>query len=62
MTDSGATLPSAALTEGDAERAKVAKKPYAPPRLTAYGDLRTLTLGPSPGIGESGNPAVFRAR
>lgn len=44
------------------ERSTVAKKPYATPRLTTYGDLRTLTLGPSPGIGESGNPAVFRAR
>lgn len=36
------------------------KKPYRRPRLQAYGDLRDLTLGPSPGIGESGNPAIFR--
>ncbi len=44
------------------ELSTLAKKPYSPPRLITYGDLRTLTLGPSPGIGESGNPAVFRAR
>jgi hypothetical protein len=37
-----------------------AKKPYQPPELTALGDLRDLTMGPSPGIGESGNPVVFR--
>ncbi len=37
------------------------RRDYAPPVLREYGDLRTLTLGPSPGLGESGNPAVFRA-
>ncbi len=30
------------------------KKSYSPPRLESYGDLRTLTLGGSPGIGDSG--------
>lgn len=38
------------------------KRPYEAPRLIVFGDLRTLTLGPSPGIGESGNPALFKAR
>ncbi len=37
------------------------KRPYEPPRLVLFGDLRTLTLGPSPGIGESGNPALFKS-
>lgn len=37
------------------------KRLYEPPRLVAFGDLRTLTLGPSAGTGESGNPAIFRA-
>ncbi len=38
------------------------KRPYVPPRLVVFGDLRTFTLGPTPGTGESGNPAVFRSR
>lgn len=41
--------------------AGAAKRPYEPPKLILFGDLRTLTLGPSPGIGESGNPALFKA-
>ena len=57
MNDSRTMLPSVA-----SDVTTAAKKPYAKPRLIPYGDLRTLTLGPSPGIGESGNPAVFRAR
>ena len=39
---------------------RAARKPYARPRLTRYGDVRGLTLGPSPGVGESGNPGVFK--
>lgn len=31
------------------------------PRLTAYGDLRELTMGPTLGEGESGNPTFLRA-
>ena len=30
------------------------KKAYHPPRLERFGDLRTLTLGGSPGVGDSG--------
>lgn len=33
---------------------------YVSPRLVRYGDVRDVTLGPSPGIGESGNPGVLR--
>jgi hypothetical protein len=36
-------------------------KPYLKPYLEEMGDLRNLTLGPSPGIGESGFPMVFKA-
>lgn len=32
------------------------KKRYAPPSIEMYGDVRDLTLGGSPGKGESGNP------
>lgn len=37
-----------------------AKAKYHRPVFTEYGSLLSLVLGPSPGIGESGNPAVFR--
>lgn len=36
------------------------KKTYRRPRLTLWGDLRDVTLGPSPGVGESGNPGMFK--
>jgi|WetSurMetagenome_2_1015567.scaffolds.fasta_scaffold720791_2 hypothetical protein len=36
------------------------RKPYSTPRLIRYGDVRDVTLGPSPGTGESGNPLSFR--
>lgn len=36
------------------------RKSYRKPQLVLWGDLRGLTLGPSPGIGESGNPALFK--
>ncbi|MEM7481848.1 MAG: PqqD family protein [Acidobacteriota bacterium] len=29
--------------------------------LLRHGDIRSLTLGPSAGVGESGNPLVFRS-
>ncbi len=37
------------------------RKLYRPPTLTVFGDVRDVTLGPSVGIGESGNPLVFKA-
>jgi hypothetical protein len=36
-------------------------KSYHKPRLVVLGDLRGLTLGPSEGLGESGNPTFFKA-
>lgn len=41
--------------------AQPAKKPYSAPVLTCYGDVRDITLGPSIGVGESGNPTIRRA-
>jgi hypothetical protein len=32
-----------------------ARKPYRKPQLDALGDLRSLTLGGSPGAGDSGS-------
>ncbi len=32
------------------------RKPYSPPKLEEYGDVRELTLGPSKGVGDSTNP------
>lgn len=40
--------------------ARAAKKPYDPPKLVRYGDVRDVTLGPSPGTGESGQPLTFK--
>ncbi len=37
------------------------RKLYLKPYLEELGDLRDLTLGPSPGLEESGNPFVFKA-
>jgi hypothetical protein len=33
-------------------------KPYSPPRLEVLGELRDLTFGPSPGVGDSVLPAT----
>jgi len=35
------------------------RKPYNKPRLRIMGSIQSLTLGPTPGRGESGNPAVY---
>lgn len=37
----------------DGERCR---RPYRPPRLEVLGDVRDLTFGGSPGIGDSGFP------
>lgn len=37
-----------------------AKKAYTPPQLAVFGDVRDVTMGVSPGVGESGNPVIFR--
>lgn len=36
------------------------RKHYSRPLLNTYGDLRGLTLGGSPGVGESGMPFNFQ--
>jgi hypothetical protein len=36
------------------------RKAYESPCLVRYGDVRDVTLGPSPGVGESGNPGIFK--
>lgn len=47
------------LTVSGASR-PFARKPYRRPCLIAYGDLRTLTLGGSPGMGDSGSTVMIR--
>ena len=37
------------------------KKPFESPRLSSLGDVRTLTMGASPGTGDSGDPFNFKA-
>jgi hypothetical protein len=32
------------------------RKPYTTPHLEVFGDIRDVTLGGSPGIGDSGSP------
>ena len=43
-------------TEGSEPRGR---KPYRPPRLEVFGDVRDVTLGSTPGGAESG-PIPFR--
>jgi hypothetical protein len=43
----------------DARETALVLQRYDAPRLTAYGDLRTLTLGGSPGITDSGFVNAF---
>lgn len=38
----------------DAAPAAAPRAPYAAPRIVPLGDLRELTLGGSPGVGDSG--------
>lgn len=37
------------------------RRAYSPPRVRALGELRDVTMGPSPGVGETGSPSLFRA-
>lgn len=44
------------------ESAVRAKRPYAAPVLRSFGDVRSLTLGGSPGTGDSGgNPGALKS-
>lgn len=40
--------------------ARPPRSPYRRPRLQRLGDLRSLTLGGSPGMGDSANSAIER--
>ena len=40
--------------------ASQAKRPYSTPRLTCHGDVRTMTMAGSPGVGDSGAPGTER--
>ena len=37
------------------------RRPYAPPAVEPIGSVHDTVLGPSPGLGESGNPTVLFA-
>ncbi len=52
---------AAAAATGDGSSKKLRKRAYKSPRLNELGELLDVTMGPSPGLGESGNPAVFRS-
>jgi hypothetical protein len=41
--------------------AATTRRPYARPEIAELGDVRTVTLGPSAGQGESGSPLTLRA-
>ena len=42
-------------------RSLAQRRAYEPPRLAALGDVRTITLGPSSGVGDSAGPTQFKA-
>lgn len=44
---------------GGAERHR---RPYSPPRLVEYGNIRKLTTGGSPGVGDSGSARTRKPR
>ena len=59
--DPGHVLPEH-VTPDEAEQtsgpsARGVRRPYTTPQLDTYGHIQTLTLGGSPGAGESGMPS-----
>lgn len=49
------------LEEGrDNGRPRRARRDYRPPQLVEFGDVRDVVLGITPGIGDSGNPTLFK--
>jgi hypothetical protein len=54
-------VPSKPLSEepNDAAQRNRGRKPYSSPRLTKLGYIRDLTLGGSPGTGDSGGSDNF---
>lgn len=59
-TEGTAMQPETERTALQSETAGPTRRAYARPRLEVLGDVRDLTLGGSPGIGDSGNPENFR--
>lgn len=55
MTEEGSKL-----GERPSEPVNRPRKPYSAPELAIFGDVRDVTMGVSPGVGESGNPVIFR--
>lgn len=39
-------------------QAPTPREPYVRPKLTPFGDVREVTLGGSPGVGDSVNPGT----
>lgn len=48
------------IQQAEVQTATRTRRQYRPPALTCYGEIRSLTLGPSPGTLESGNPGTLR--
>jgi hypothetical protein len=44
------------IRKDSSDRPPRKRRVYSPPRLEVLGDIRDLTLGPSPGVGDSINP------
>ena len=45
----------------DPEPGSGSRKPYIKPALIAFGRIEDVTLGPSPGVGESGDQETFKS-
>jgi hypothetical protein len=48
----------ASQSRGEQARGGASRLPYSAPKLTVLGDVRDLTMGGSPGIGDSGNATI----
>jgi len=47
------------VTQNDIDKNQESHDRYEKPVLVCYGDVRDITLGPSPGFGESGAGVFF---
>lgn len=47
-------------TDRSASDGRCVRRAYSSPRLIDFGDVRDVTLGGSPGVGDSGNPGIFK--
>jgi len=53
--------PESGLIQQDSSDLPRKRRPYSPPQLEVLGDIRSLTLGPSPGVGDSIQPSLRKA-